>query len=134
MTNIQLEECPFCMEVGSSLEGRVLAMNSDSYCILDAYPVSKGHALVIPSRHIQSLFDATKLEKSSLLELLDIARSKIDEKYAPDGYNIGVNEGAAAGQTVAHLHIHLIPRYNGDVEKPEGGIRWIFPEKAAYWE
>lgn len=106
--------------------------NDLSFCIYDAYPVSEGHCLIIPCRHISSFSDASWDEKASLLSNMEEARKLINDAFNPQGFNIGINDGAVAGQTVAHMHIHLIPRYTGDVENPEGGIRWIFPEKALY--
>jgi len=100
----------------------------------DSYPVSKGHALIIPRRHVASFFETTDEERLAMLKLLDEVKAALDKEFKPDGYNIGINGGAAAGQTVMHLHIHLIPRYAGDRADPRGGVRWIIPEKAAYWE
>jgi len=85
-------------------------------------------------RHVSSWFDATSEERAELVAGIDIARESIRERHDPDGFNIGVNVGAAAGQTVFHLHVHVIPRYLGDVEDPRGGIRQIMPAKARYWE
>jgi diadenosine tetraphosphate (Ap4A) HIT family hydrolase len=101
--------------------------------IRDGFPVSPGHTLVIPRRHVGSFFDLTSNERTEMLTLLDQAKMDLDKEFNPDGYNIGINDGAAAGQTVPHLHIHLIPRYEGDQSDPRGGVRWIFPEKADYW-
>ena len=99
----------------------------------DSYPVSKGHTLIIPRRHVASFFETTDEERQAMLKLLDEVKAALDKELKPDGYNIGINGGAAAGQTVMHLHIHLIPRYAGDRADPRGGVRWIIPEKAAYW-
>lgn len=121
--------CPFC-----SLPGhRIIAISEYGVVIRDGYPISPGHTLIIPRRHIGSFFDLFPDERSDLLKLLDAAKKETDQKYAPQGYNIGINDGAAAGQTVPHLHIHLIPRYEGDREDPRGGVRWIIPDKADYW-
>ncbi|MBI3044451.1 MAG: HIT family protein [Betaproteobacteria bacterium] len=100
----------------------------------DGYPVSKGHTLIIPRRHVESFFGTTEEEQREMLKLLDEAKAILDREHKPDGYNIGINNGAAAGQTVMHLHIHLIPRYAGDAADARGGVRWIFPDKAAYWK
>ena len=100
----------------------------------DSYPVSKGHTLIIPRRHVASFFETTEEERQAMLKLLDEVKALLDREHQPDGYNIGINNGPAAGQTVMHLHMHLIPRYAGDRPDPRGGIRWILPEKAAYWE
>ena len=101
--------------------------------IRDGFPISPGHTLVIPNRHIGSFFELSPEERQSLLDLLDAAKLVLDSELKPDGYNIGINDGPSAGQTVPHLHIHLIPRYNGDQTDPRGGVRWIIPEKADYW-
>ena len=101
--------------------------------IRDNYPVSEGHTLIIPKRHVDSFFDLQAIEKAAILQLLDEAKETLDEEFSPDGYNIGINDGAAAGQTVMHVHVHLIPRYRDDTEDPRGGVRWIFPGKAKYW-
>jgi len=100
----------------------------------DSYPVSKGHTLIIPRRHVASFFNTTEEERQSMLKLLDEVKAMLDSEHKPDGYNIGINNGPAAGQTVMHLHMHLIPRYAGDRPDPRGGVRWVLPEKAAYWE
>ena len=121
--------CPFC----SLPPERVVAEHGLGVVIRDAYPVSPGHTLVIPKRHVGSFFDLRFEERQALLALLDEAKVKLDAEFQPAGYNIGVNDGAAAGQTVPHLHIHLIPRYVGDQQDPRGGIRWVMPEKARYW-
>ena len=101
--------------------------------IRDAYPVSPGQSLVIPKRHIGSWFEATEEERSAMLLLLEDAKTLAAAAHNPDGYNIGINDGPAAGQTVPHLHMHLIPRFNGDVSDPRGGVRWVIAEKAKYW-
>lgn len=121
--------CPFC-----TLDpGRVLVRNERAVAFRDAYPVSRGHALVAPWRHVASFFEATAEERQSMLALLDQTRHRLDAEFGPAGYNIGINDGAAAGQTVGHLHIHLIPRYPGDRPDPRGGVRWVLPEQADYW-
>jgi diadenosine tetraphosphate (Ap4A) HIT family hydrolase len=98
----------------------------------DAFPVSPGHALVVPRRVVPTWFEATREEQVALLEGIEAARRAIEETLRPDGYNIGINLGAAAGQTVFHLHVHVIPRYLGDVEDPRGGVRHVIPDKANY--
>lgn len=93
----------------------------------DKFPVSTGHALVVPRRHVESFFDATGEERSALLGAVERVRAEIDKHYAPDGYKICFNINAAAGQTIAHLHLHVIPRYTGDVPDPSGGVRAVIP-------
>lgn len=121
--------CPFC----SIPALRIVAGNEFALVIRDGFPVSQGHTLVIPRRHIGSFFDLANDERACLLQLLDSAKSELDTEFHPDGFNVGINDGVAAGQTIPHLHIHLIPRYLGDRHDPRGGIRWIIPEKADYW-
>jgi diadenosine tetraphosphate (Ap4A) HIT family hydrolase len=89
--------------------------------------------LIIPSRHTGSFFNVTDEERQAMLQLLDTAKVALDDEFHPDGYNVGVNDGQAEGQTVLHLHIHLIPRYTGDREDSRRGVCWMFPEKANYW-
>ena len=96
--------------------------------------MNPGHALVIPRRHVPNLFNLDAKEQRAIWELLPSVKDGLEKRYAPAGYNIGVNIGPAAGQTVDHAHVHLIPRYQGDVEDPRGGIRWVIPSRAAYWE
>lgn len=103
-------------------------------CLWDAYPVSDGHALVITRRHVPTWFDATAEELGAVLNGIEQARREIEKTHRPDGYNIGTNAGEAAGQTVPHFHVHVIPRYRGDADDPRGGVRHVIPAKAAYWE
>ena len=98
----------------------------------DAFPVSRGHALLITRREVSSWFDATPEEQQALTAAIAQAKEVIEKTYRPDGYNIGVNAGEAAGQTVFHLHVHVIPRYRGDVDDPRGGVRNVIPQKGNY--
>ena len=100
----------------------------------DSYPVSPGHTLVIPKRHVGSFFDTTKDERLALLELIDQAKLALDSEFHPAAYNLGLNDGPAAGQSIPHVHFHLIPRYEGDRTDARGGVRWVLPEKAKYWK
>ena len=100
--------------------------------IWDGYPVSPGHALLVPRRHIASWFEASNSERHALMEAIAIARDAILERYLPDGFNVGINVGEYAGQTVMHLHVHLIPRYRGDTADPRGGVRHVIPSKGNY--
>lgn len=100
----------------------------------DAYPVNPGHALVVPYRCFANYFDATKQEKTSFLDLIDACKLIIDGQHHPDGYNIGINAGFGAGQTIPHMHIHIIPRYAGDVPDPTGGVRGVVPGRRRYYD
>lgn len=125
--------CVFCEIQKNEFALRIIAQNKFAIAMSDGFPLTNGHTLLIPKRHIQSFFEITETERSAIFTLLDIAKKKLDQEYSPDAYNIGINDGEYAGQTVQHLHIHLIPRYKGDAEDPRGGIRWIMPDKADYW-
>ena len=121
--------CPFCALPAE----RILLLADEALVIRDAFPVSPGHTLVVPRRHIGSFFELTDAERACMVELLAQAKAELDLSFQPHGFNIGINEGAAAGQTVPHLHLHLIPRYRGDAPDPRGGVRWVLPAKAKYW-
>ena len=121
--------CPFC----SLPTDRIISESDYTITIRDGFPVSDGHILIIPKRHVQSFFELKAIEKAAILQAMDEAKEALDREFNPDGYNIGINDGEAAGQTVMHLHLHLIPRYEGDTEDPRGGVRHIFPGKAKYW-
>ncbi len=123
-------DCPFC----NLPADRIISESDYTVTIRDGYPVSEGHTLIIPKRHVQSFFELQAIEKAAVLQALDEAKEALDNEFSPDGYNIGINDGEAAGQTVMHLHVHQIPRYKGDMEDPRGGVRWIFPERAKYWK
>ncbi len=109
-----------------------IASNRSAFAIFDRYPVSEGHCLIVSRRLIRTWWDALPEERVDMLALVDEVKQLLDDRYSPDGYNIGINAGAAAGQTIFHLHIHLIPRRVGDAEHPEGGVRNVFPAKANY--
>ena len=121
--------CPFCVPDPA----RVFHEGELAFGLWDAYPVNPGHALIIPRRHLQSWFDSTPEEQAEILRTIPLVRAHIEKAHAPAGYNIGVNDGFAAGQTVDHLHLHVVPRFEGDVPDPRGGLRWVIPERAPYW-
>lgn len=127
-TEVEMENCPFC----NPDENRILWKDRFVYVIRDLYPVSPSHTLIIPFRHFASIFDATKEELASISKALIIRKEQLEQSLAADGYNIGINEGPAAGQTIPHVHIHLIPRFERDVDDPRGGIRGVIPEKRNY--
>lgn len=126
MRNHEKETCPFC-----NLENSVLS-NKLAIAFFDKYPVNQGHLLIIPKRHVEDFFDTTLEERTAINELLEEGKLLLEKKYQPNGYNIGINCGATAGQTVFHVHIHLIPRYKGDMDNPKGGVRGVIPEKRIY--
>jgi diadenosine tetraphosphate (Ap4A) HIT family hydrolase len=124
-----MTDCQFCM-IGAD---RIIAGNEHAIAIRDLFPISPGHTLIIPRRHVGSWFDAQMVERVAMLTLADVQKAEIDKQLKPDSYNLGINDGPAAGQTISHLHLHLIPRFTGDVQDARGGIRWLIPSKAAYW-
>lgn len=125
-----MEECLFCE--WKSHKEKIVYENELAFAIYDGYAVSKGHMLFMTKRHVDNFFNTTPEEKNAIFELVNEAKKMLDEKYNPDGYNIGMNCGIAAGQSVMHIHVHLIPRYNGDVENPRGGVRGVIPQKQNY--
>ncbi len=120
--------CLFC----NPKPHEILKETEHALLITDSFPVSKGHCLVVPRRHIKTYFECSEDENHEFRELILYAKQSIDEQYSPDAYNIGINNGLAAGQSVFHLHIHIIPRYEGDVENPKGGVRWVIPKSSQY--
>lgn len=123
--------CPFCQRIAT---GDVSHRNEHAVAFPDAYPLSEGHTLVIPTRHTADLFAVPAEVRSAVWALVDEVHGDLAERLEPDGFNIGVNVLEAAGQTVAHAHVHVIPRHQGDVADPRGGVRWIIADKAPYWE
>jgi len=123
---VESHACPFCGSDKAVLE------NGIAFARYDLYPVTKGHLLIIPKRHYADFFDSTKEELGAIQELLWQAKRLLDEQFRPDGYNVGINCGVASGQTIPHIHVHLIPRYKGDVEDPTGGVRGVIPAKQKY--
>lgn len=121
-------KCPFCYPSADE----IVAKNDLCYARWDRYPVSKGHLLVIPFRHIPDFFSMTPEERGAVLALVTNCKEDIEENFTPAGYNIGFNVGVAAGQTVMHCHCHVIPRYVGDVKEPRGGVRGVVPGKRGY--
>ena len=122
----QHQNCPFCSEPEIVIE------NELAFAHYDSYPVNAGHCLIIPRRHVAEYFQATAEEKAAIWSLVDEMKVILDEEYKPDGYNVGVNIGEAGGQSVPHIHIHMIPRYRGDVENPKGGVRGVIPHRQNY--
>ena len=123
-------DCPFC----HLPEGSVVAESRHALAIRDRYPVTNGHTLVMPKAHATTFFDQSTKVQADIWRLVARVRGELQSEFNPDGFNVGLNEGTAAGQTVGHAHVHVIPRFEGDVEDPRGGIRWVVPERAAYWD
>ena len=125
------ERCKFCDRVAS---GEYAISNQHAVAFLDTYPLSVGHTLVIPRIHEPDLFAIDAEVRSAVWDLVDAVHAQLQRVHSPDGFNIGVNVLAAGGQTIPHAHVHIIPRSNGDVNDPRGGVRWVIPAKAPYWD
>lgn len=122
-------DCPFC---NPDLDRELIVESATVFAMYDKFPVSNGHALIIPKKHCAIYFDLTFKEQSACMFMLNKVKEIVSGKFNPDGFNIGINVGEKAGQTVNHVHIHLIPRYNGDVENSRGGVRGVIPNKQKY--
>lgn len=123
------KECIFC---NLDPNREIIAQNDLALAFFDVFPVNPGHALIIPKRHVADYFDLTEDEVAAMQALLREVKAIVEKRFNPDGYNIGVNVNTAAGQSVFHVHMHLIPRYKGDVENPKGGVRGVIPSKQKY--
>lgn len=121
-------DCIFC----NIPQEKVIAENNLCFAIYDDFPVSEGHVLIIPKRHVADYFSLTEDEVMAIQIMLREIKTKLDADLSPDGYNVGINVDKAAGQTVFHVHVHLIPRFKGDVENPRGGVRGVIPHKQNY--
>ncbi len=122
--------CPFC----NVNKTDVTAESECFYAKLDGYPVTEGHTLIISKRHVANYFDLTEKEQVDMVKFLNAVKKDTDKNFITSQYNVGVNCGELAGQTVGHVHIHLIPRRQGDVDDPRGGVRWVIANKAKYWK
>jgi diadenosine tetraphosphate (Ap4A) HIT family hydrolase len=123
-------DCPFCRLERS----RIRVESEFAVSLLDGFPITQGHTLVIPKRHVASLFELSDEEQAAVWKLVAQVRASLAAELQPDGFNVGINDGTASGQTVMHAHVHIIPRHTGDVADPRGGVRWIMPDKARYWD
>ena len=120
-------KCSFCNH-----DRKIVAENEHAFAIGDGYAVSPGHTLVIPKRHAETVFDLADEEYAGCFDLVRTVKAILQDQHRTDAFNIGVNCGEVAGQTVNHAHIHVIPRYEGDVDDPRGGVRHIIPGKGYY--
>ncbi len=125
-----MSDCVFC---GERARAEALAANDLAIAFWAGFPVSPGHAVIVPRRHEPDFFSLSADEQGAVMALVNPVRTALDREFSPDGYNLGVNAGRAAGQTIMHTHLHVIPRYSGDVPEPRGGVRWVLPETARYW-
>ncbi|MGE5626555.1 MAG: HIT family protein [Solirubrobacterales bacterium] len=123
-------DCIFCDYIHT--KDKIIAENELAFAIYDTFPVNTGHTLIIPKRHFKDYFEATPDEIKAIYELTHTMKRILDDKFKPDAYNIGVNIGEAAGQTVMHLHVHMIPRFIGDIKNPRGGIRKMMKNMVHY--
>jgi diadenosine tetraphosphate (Ap4A) HIT family hydrolase len=121
-------ECAFC----HLAPARVVDENELAVSLADGYPVSPGHTLIIPRRHVADFFELSPAELGAVFEMVFRMRSRLASEHQPDGFNVGINVGAAAGQTVMHAHVHIIPRFVGDTAEPEGGVRNVISGKGRY--
>lgn len=122
-------ECPFCNLAKDTV---LLCETATAFAFYDKFPVSKGHTLIVPKRHVANYFDLSTREQRALWLLVNRCKKILEKQYSIDGFNIGINVGEAAGQSIFHVHIHIIPRYKGDVENPKGGVRGVIPSKQKY--
>jgi diadenosine tetraphosphate (Ap4A) HIT family hydrolase len=122
-------DCPFCRPERT----RVRLEGESAVAIPDGFPVTPGHTLVVPRRHVASLFELPADEQAAVWTLVARVRAVLLAELRPDGFTVGLNDGPSAGQTVMHAHVHVIPRRLGDVADPRGGVRWVVPDRAAYW-
>lgn len=125
-----MNDCIFCERVAA---GHAIAGNELAAALNDGYPVNPGHTLIVPRRHESDFFALTVAEQQAMFNLASEVKRVLTRRHTPDGFNLGLDIGRAAGQTVSHVHLHMIPRYQGDVPDPRGGVRWVVPARAAYW-
>lgn len=132
INSCQQPDCLFCKMVCGEKDVPILARFQHCFAIKDQYPVSPGHVLLIPYQHTDNWFTATEEVRLDMMQALNAVKAMLDQEYKPDGYNMGANCGLIAGQTVMHLHLHLIPRYKGDMADPKGGVRGVIPSMQKY--
>lgn len=140
-TIVDVNDCPFCeiagrhdgdYDIDINKRSKGVTIGRSSVAFPDNYPVTEGHTLVVPNRHVTNVFGLPLREQSDLWSMVNLVADQLLAEGVTD-MNIGTNVGASAGQTIEHAHVHVIPRRDGDVSDPRGGIRWVIPEKARYW-
>ena len=124
-----MDNCVFCNTFDKD---RIIYEDDNWIAVLDGYPVSKGHTLLISKQHYETYFNLPPYIQKDMYIAIQMIRVRLQKEYNPDGWNIGCNCGEAAGQTIPHFHLHIIPRYNGDCENPRGGVRGVIPSKMSY--
>ena len=123
-----MKNCTFC-----NIENDRIVIESElSIAFYDLYPVNIGHTLIVPKRHVSDYFELESQEKNDIWNLVDKVKLSLEKEFKPDGFNVGINIGESAGQTIFHCHIHVIPRFKGDMNNPEGGVRGVIPSKQKY--
>jgi len=125
-----MRTCPFCARIEAT---EFRWANDHAVAFADLYPVGLGHTLVVPRRHHSDMFELDPTIRSAVWALVDVVHRDLVTELSADGFNIGLNEGRAAGRTVDHAHVHVIPRFAADVPDPRGGVRWVLPDQANYW-
>ena len=126
------KECHFCCLSSNSSDTKMIYEDEFCFAVNDKFPVSRGHLLLIPKDHIVDWFSDNNIIQNHLISVLNKLKKELNARYLPDGYNVGMNCGEIAGQSILHLHIHLIPRYKGDMKNPKGGVRGVIPQKQNY--
>ncbi len=126
------EDCLFCRFASGQKPAEIIDRFTHCFVMKDSFPVSLGHLLIIPNEHTDNWFTASEEVQTEMMHVLTLMKQRLDKEFHPDGYNVGLNCGKAAGQTVMHLHMHLIPRYLGDIVDPRGGVRGVIPSKQKY--
>jgi len=130
VTHKNEQNCPFC---NPDSDRELIVETATMYAIYAKFPVNEGHTLIIPKRHIANYFELSIKEQYAYLLVLNKVKEIVTKRFQPDGFNIGINIGEHAGQTISHVHIHLIPRYKNDVKDPRGGVRGVIPDKQKYF-
>lgn len=126
-----MDNCVFCEKIKNKTI-KLIYENQLAIAFFDEFPVNEGHMLIITKKHYPTFFDISDQEQKAMIDLLNKSKKYLDDKYNPDGYNVGLNCGSIAGQSVMHVHMHIIPRYKDDVKNPRGGIRCVIPNKKNY--